>query len=90
VLASALSWLLSRHPAAAGWGVTPLGFGFGTTVVVVLLATVILVGGLRIAAAVLPRLVQALVALGSAILAVAVLASVIVLLQALYHAFAPH
>ncbi len=70
---------------------TSSSLGFGVmAVVIVLVGTLVLVGGIRIAAAVLPRLIQALVALGSAVLVVAVVASVIVLIQTLYQALATH
>jgi hypothetical protein len=69
---------------------TSSGWGFGTTVVVIgIVAVLFLVGLIRLAAAVLPRLVQALVVVGSVALVAGVLGSIVLLLQNVYQAVRP-
>jgi hypothetical protein len=69
---------------------TSSGLSFGTTVVVAAIAgTLILVGLVRILAAVMPRLVQALVVVGSMVLAAGVVSTVVVLIDSLYEVVRP-
>lgn len=87
LLASSLAPSTPSPAASVTSTATSTGFGLSTTVVVAgIIAILFLVGLVRLAAAVLPRLVQAFVILGSAILVVGVLGSVLLLLQNAYQA----
>jgi hypothetical protein len=70
---------------------TSSGLGFGATLAIVaVVAVVAFLIFVRIAAAVLPRLIQGLVVLGSMILVAGVLGSVFVLLQSIYDVIRAH
>lgn len=69
---------------------TSTGLGFGTTVVLgIALAVVAVIAFVQIAHAVLPRLIQGLIVVGSVVLVAGVVGSVVVLIRSLYQVVAP-
>jgi uncharacterized membrane protein len=89
-LAGALIPSTPSASASVTSAATSAGFSFGGTVIfAAILAILFLLALVRVAAAVLPRLVQALLVLGSAILVAGVLGSVLLLLQNAYQAVRP-